>query len=240
MADVSKIRKGTSMIQNVVLLSGGLDSATCLALVRKQFLAPEVLALNVYYGQRHAKEVEAARKIANYYRVELVELDMTTIFSHSQCSLLMHAEKTVPEGTYQEQQEKTNTGIVDTYVPFRNGLFLAAATSYALSVGAGHVWYAAHADDAAGNAYPDCSFDFFNTMKSAVEKGTGGQVELHAPFVTVNKAEIVRQGLLLDVPYELTWSCYNGGEEPCGKCGTCIDRAKAFAANKVGDPLCSR
>lgn len=97
-------------------------------------------------------------------------------------------------------------------------------------------YYGAHHDDAAGNAYPDCSEEFVNAMNRSVEEGTGGALRIEAPFVRWNKAQIVKEGLRLHVPYELTWSCYEGGERPCGKCGTCLDRLRAFEANGVSDP----
>ena len=98
------------------------------------------------------------------------------------------------------------------------------------------IYYGAHSDDAAGNAYPDCSDAFNEAMKSAIELGSGNQLTIEAPFVNWTKKDVVREGLRLHVPYELTWSCYEGGDKPCGKCGTCLDRAAAFAANGVKDP----
>ena len=125
---------------------------------------------------------------------------------------------------------------VSTYVPFRNGLFISTAASVALSKGCSVIYYGAHSDDAAGSAYPDCSDEFNNAMADAVYIGSGKQLEIKAPFVNLTKADIVKEGLRLKVPYELTWSCYEGGDKPCGKCGTCIDRAKAFEKNGVKDP----
>ena len=98
------------------------------------------------------------------------------------------------------------------------------------------IYYGAHADDAAGFAYPDCSPIFNKAMNDAIYEGSGHQLHIEAPFVNKTKADIVALGLKLGVPYALTWSCYEGGEKPCGKCGTCIDRAAAFAANGVADP----
>jgi 7-cyano-7-deazaguanine synthase len=98
------------------------------------------------------------------------------------------------------------------------------------------IFLGAHADDAAGNAYADCSSEFADAMGDAILIGTYGKVHLRTPLVYLNKGEVVSIGLSLKVPYELTWSCYEGGERPCGKCGTCIDRARAFAANGVDDP----
>ena len=116
------------------------------------------------------------------------------------------------------------------------GLFLSSAASIALSKECEVIYYGAHADDSAGFAYPDCSPVFNNAMNEAIWEGSGHQLKIEAPFVNMSKAEVVRIGLELKVPYELTWSCYEGGEKPCGKCGTCIDRAAAFQANNVEDP----
>ena len=128
------------------------------------------------------------------------------------------------------------SGTVDTYVPFRNGLFLSFAAATAISVGAEVVLYGAHADDAAGRAYPDCTPEFYAAMKAAIYEGSGHVCTMEAPFIDKNKADVVAVGLRLNAPYQFTWSCYEGKEKPCGKCGTCIDRAKAFAANGVKDP----
>ena len=122
-------------------------------------------------------------------------------------------------------------------MPFRNGLFLATAASIALEYGCGEIYYGPHADDAAGNAYPDCSHEFNEAMNQAVYLGSGKKVRLVAPFVDKTKKDIVAEGLRLGVPYELTWSCYDGGAAPCHQCGTCRDREAAFAANGVVDPL---
>lgn len=220
----------------LVLLSGGLDSATCLGLAVEEAGAGNVSALCTYYGQKHRKEIECARKIAAHYGVKLIEMDLEQVMKFSNCSLLAHSTKKIKHGEYAEQTKETGGKPVETYVPFRNGLFLSVAASVGLSIGAEEIWYGAHADDAAGSAYPDCSLEFVQAMRQAIETGSGGGITIRAPFVEVNKATIVKYGLRLGVPYELTWSCYEGGEKPCGKCGTCIDRAKAFAENGVKDP----
>lgn len=221
----------------LVLFSGGVDSTTCLALAIDRYGKGNVVALSVSYGQKHTKEVEAADKIAKYYGVEFIKLDLSEMFRFSDCSLLQHSDKEVPHESYAEQLKETNGSPVSTYVPFRNGLFIASAASIALSKGCGVILYGAHADDAAGNAYPDCSEVFNNAMNTAVWEGSGHQVKVEAPFVGMNKAGVVKKGLELGVPYELTWSCYEGHDKPCGVCGTCIDRQKAFEANGVTDPL---
>ena len=221
----------------LVLSSGGVDSTTCLGLAIERFGKENVIALAITYGQKHTKEVEAAQAVAQYYGIELLSLDLSTIFRYdTKCTLLQGSEEEIPEESYAEQLKKTDGKPVSTYVPFRNGLFLSSAASIALSKDCSVIYYGAHSDDAAGNDYPDCSDAFNQSMKSAIEIGSGNQLTIEAPFVNMAKKDVVREGLRLKVPYHLTWSCYEGGDKPCGKCGTCRDRAAAFAANGVADP----
>lgn len=220
----------------LVLFSGGVDSTTCLGLAIEKYGCENVIALSISYGQKHQKEIEASVNIAKYYGVEHLYLDLAQIFKYSDCSLLSHSDKEVPHESYVEQLEKTNGTPVSTYVPFRNGLFLSSAASIALSKGCNVIYYGAHSDDAAGNAYPDCSSVFNEAMKKAVYEGSGRELTIEAPFVNWTKKDVVKEGLRLKVPYELTWSCYEGMDKPCGVCGTCIDRAAAFNANGVSDP----
>ena len=221
----------------LVLSSGGVDSTTALALAVDRYHRENVIALSVYYGQKHDKEIHAARAVAEYYQVEQMFLDLTKIFEYSNSSLLKQSTEEIPEKSYSRQIDETGgSRPVSTYVPFRNGLFLSSAASIALSRDCGVIYYGAHADDAAGAAYPDCSPVFNDAMNQAIWEGSGHQLRIEALFVNMNKAAIVKIGLELGVPYELTWSCYEGGDAPCGRCGTCIDRAAAFAANGVEDP----
>lgn len=221
-----------------VLSSGGIDSTTCLAMAVEQAGADNVAALSVVYGQRHAKELQCAEAVTRWYGVRRYVLDLSSVFVNSRCPLLAQSGGAVPHGSY-AQQQKQESGVVATYVPFRNGLMLSAAASFAMSLFPGEevgVWIGAHADDAAGNAYPDCSESFLSEMDMALELGTDGRASLYAPLAGLNKAQVVKAGLELKAPYQLTWSCYEGGEKPCGQCGTCIDRAEAFRANGVPDP----
>lgn len=220
----------------LVLFSGGIDSTTCLGLAISKYGKENVIALSITYGQKHIKEIEAAEAIVKYYGIEKIDLDLSLIFRFSDCSLLKGSDEDIPHESYAEQLEKTNGSPVSTYVPFRNGLFISSAAAIALSRKCSVIYYGAHSDDAAGNAYPDCSSVFNNAMNTAVHEGSGKQLKIEAPFVNMTKADVVKIGLELKVPYELTWSCYEGGDKPCGKCGTCIDRANAFKSNGIEDP----
>lgn len=225
------------MEKALVLVSGGVDSTTCLGLAVDKYGKENVVALSIFYGQKHDREIRSARLVTEFYGVEWLQLDLSKMFAYSDCSLLSHSDREIPKESYAEQLEKTDGSPVSTYVPFRNGLFLSSAASIALSKGCSVIYYGAHSDDAAGNAYPDCSDAFHRAMNEAIYLGSGNQLRIEAPFVSLTKSQVVRMGLDLEVPYELTWSCYEGGDKPCGACGTCIDRKAAFEANGVTDPL---
>jgi 7-cyano-7-deazaguanine synthase len=220
----------------VVLLSGGIDSTTCLAEAVEAFGAEEVTALTMFYGQKHDRELESAKAVAVYYGVNHVVRDLASVFEFDNNPLLAKSTKEMPLGSYAEQKRDTD-GMSKTYVPFRNGLFLSYATAIAYSLGADLIYYGAHADDAAGNAYPDCTPEFYEGMNEAINQGTGKKVKLYAPLLHLNKAEIVEAGIEIGAPYAMTWSCYEGRQLACGKCGTCVDRVAAFHANAATDPI---
>ncbi|MCD8333335.1 MAG: 7-cyano-7-deazaguanine synthase, partial [Clostridiales bacterium] len=134
----------------LVLLSGGVDSTTCLGLAVEKYGRANVIALSAFYGQKHQKEIEAAQKTAAWYQVEHLYLDLEKIFQYSDCSLLTHSDQEIPQESYAKQLEKTKGTPVSTYVPFRNGLFLSSAASIALSKGCGVIYYGANRDDPAG------------------------------------------------------------------------------------------
>lgn len=223
----------------LVLSSGGVDSTTCLSLAINKFGSENVTSVSFFYGQKHDKELKCARELANYYHIKHYELDLSSIMQYSNCSLLTNSTQEIKHQSYAEQIAENGEGRVSTYVPFRNGLMLSAAAALADSIYENEecdIYIGAHADDAAGNAYADCSTEFIDAMAKAINIGTYEKIKIVAPFVNSNKAGVVKKGLELKTPYELTWSCYEGKDTPCGKCGTCIDRAAAFAANNVEDP----
>lgn len=225
----------------LVLNSGGVDSTTCVALVIQKYGNENVITASLYYGQKHDKELECARKIAEYYKVKHIEEDISNVMKYAKdvCTLVKGGNE-IEHKSYVEQIQENGEGRVATYVPFRNGLFLSIATAYADSLFPGEeveIYYGAHADDAAGQAYADCSPEFAKAMDEAINIGTYGKIHINRPLINMNKAEVVKTGLNLNVPYELTWSCYEGGDKACGTCGTCIDRLNAFKLNGVEDPI---
>ena len=224
-------------MKKVILLSGGIDSTTCLTMAVKHYGADNVIALTFLYGQKHENEIENARKVAEHFSVKLVEARIDSQIFQNSNSTLLQGNGEIAHKSYHEIIEENGEGTVDTYVPFRNGLMLSQAAALAYSVGADEVWYGAHADDAAGSAYPDCTPEFYTSMDKAIFSGTGYKVHLLAPLLGMNKAQLVEAGLKLNAPYELTRSCYEGHEYACGKCATCIDRLNAFGQNLVDDPI---
>lgn len=224
----------------VVLSSGGLDSTTCVGIAVKEVGADNVSTVSISYGQRHIKELQAAKDVAAYYNVPHYEVDLSSALQFSNCNLLAKNEDTIPDRSYAEQIADNGIGRVSTYVPFRNGLLLSAAASIADSLYPGQevsIYYGAHADDACGDAYADCSSEFVDAMNKAINIGTYHKINVVGPLVNMNKAGVVKVGLELGVPYKLTHSCYHGRDKSCGHCGTCIDRINAFRMNGVIDPI---
>lgn len=204
----------------IVLLSGGLDSATVLYYALDKGYAVRALVFD--YGQRHRKEIAAARAVA---RAAGVPLEVVKISMPWKGSSLLDANVRVPVGGVKK-------GVIpSTYVPARNIIFVSFAASFAEAVGARAVFIGANALDYSG--YPDCRPAFFKAFQKALDAGLKAGVEHHGvrievPLIKLSKAQIIRLGLKLGVPYAKTWSCYQGGARPCGVCDSCRLRIKGF------------
>ncbi len=216
------------MTLSVVLLSGGLDSTTILAMALKE---GDAVALTFDYGQRHSREVERAKRISEHYGIQQI---VFPLYLQGFDSALIKKADEIPEGV--EVREE----IPETYVPARNILFLTVALGVAESIGADRIYIGVNAVDYSG--YPDCRPEFIEAFQSMAEVGTKAGVEGRAPRVMtpiqdMSKAEIVKVGKELEVPWELTWSCYRGEEKACGRCDTCLHRLKGFREAGVEDPV---
>jgi 7-cyano-7-deazaguanine synthase len=220
----------------VVLLSGGLDSATVLAIARSKGF--DVSALSFAYGQRHSWELEAARRVAQaggavQHRIATIDL---RVFGGS----ALTDEIDVPKG---RNAEEMSHGIPVTYVPARNTIFLSFALAWAEVLGASDIFIGVNALDYSG--YPDCRPEFIRAFEQMANLATKAGVEgrqrlkIHAPLIAMTKAQIIRTGLALGVDYGLTSSCYDPASDgaPCGRCDSCFLRRKGFAENGIADPL---
>ena len=185
-------------------------------------------ALSIDYGQRHRCELVRAAQICKQAGVPHHTADLSAVQPLLAGSSLTSPEIEVAEGHYTQENMKT------TVVPNRNMILLSLATGYGLSIGAQQVAYAAHSGDHA--IYPDCRNEFADAMAQAIELCDWNQITLNRPFVDWTKADIARRGAELAIPFDLTWSCYKGGELHCGRCGTCIERREAFDLAGVKDP----
>ena len=213
-------------MKTVLIYSGGLDSTVLL--YHLHAAGHTLRALSVDYGQRHRCELTRAAEICARLGVSHQVADLSAIQPLISGSSLTSPEIEVAEGHYTEENMKS------TVVPNRNMIFLALATGHALSIGAESIAYAAHSGDHA--IYPDCRNEFADAMATAIRLADWNTVELSRPFVDWTKADIVRRGHELGVPFERTWSCYKGGDLHCGRCGTCIERREAFDLAGVPDP----
>lgn len=213
-------------MKTVLLCSGGMDSAVLLWHLRNE--GRELLAMGVHYGQRHEKEIEAARSLCSSVSVEFRVADLRGIASFLSGSALTSADVEVPSGHYTDESMK------QTIVPNRNMIMISVATAWALSSGADSVAYAAHAGDHV--IYPDCRPQFVEALAGAIQLSDWKPIRLEAPFVHLSKSDICRRGGELGVPFDRTWSCYRGGNEHCGTCGTCVERKEAFLLADMIDP----
>ncbi|HEV8594741.1 MAG TPA: 7-cyano-7-deazaguanine synthase QueC [Thermoplasmata archaeon] len=221
-------------LRAVVLLSGGLDSTTALAIAASK--GREIYALTVDYGQRHRKEIDAAKKVGKHFHVKehkVLAVDLGSIRG----SALTDRSVAVPRG---RDPMAMAEGIPATYVPARNTILLGLALAYAESVDAGEVYIAANAIDYSG--YPDCRPEFYEAFREVARLGTkrgveGRPIEIHTPLIRMTKEDIVRTGARLGVPFALTWSCYFGRAKACGVCDSCQLRGKGFRAAGIEDPV---
>ncbi len=222
------------MKKAVVLLSGGLDSSTCMAIAKRD--GYEVYALSFDYGQRHDRELESARAIAEHFGAK-EHIIMKTDLDRIGGSALTDDSIDVPEN---RDEEHMSDEIPVTYVPARNTILLSYALAYAEVKDCDAIYIGANALDYSG--YPDCRPEYYRAFEEVARLGTkrgveGRPIEIKYPLIDMSKADIIRTGMELGVPYELTWSCYKGGEKACGVCDSCKLRLKGFREAGYEDPL---
>ncbi len=210
----------------VLVYSGGLDSTVLL--YRMLGEGHVVLALSVDYGQRHRRELDCARAIALECGARHEVADLSALARLLPGNSLTDRAVAVPHGPYTEATMKS------TIVPNRNMILLSVAAAWAIAERADCVAYAAHGGDHA--VYPDCREGFARALDGAIRLADWHSVSLHRPFVGLEKSDLVRMGAEWRVPFERTWSCYEGGAHHCGRCGTCVERREAFLRANVSDP----
>lgn len=216
--------------QVVVLLSGGLDSTTVLVEMINKYGNENVHAISFNYGQRHIKELKAATLTAHFYNVEQTILNLEIFNQMKSISTLMAgAINDVPKGHYNAATMKS------TVVPARNLIMASIVLSYAIEHHIGNIALGVHAGDHA--IYPDCRPAFIDALRSIGRTVDDDVIHIITPFLFNTKNDIVKRGLELGVDYTYTWTCYAGNDLPCGKCGSCVERAEAFAYNNIPDPL---
>ncbi|WP_258241189.1 7-cyano-7-deazaguanine synthase QueC [Pseudidiomarina homiensis] len=215
------------MAKVVVIYSGGMDSFTVLHRAIRD--GHDVYALSFDYGQRHVKELTVAAEVTRGLNIPHKIVDITAINELISNSSLTSTSTAIPEGHYEEASMQS------TVVPNRNMILLSLAIGYAVSIGAEAVYYGAHSGDHA--IYPDCRPEFVQRMNDVSRIANYEPIEIAVPYLTNDKAEILRDGLAMGLDYKNTWTCYNGRDKACGKCGACVERLEAFTANNTVDPL---
>jgi len=188
----------------------------------------KVHALSFDYGQKHVRELDCVRAVCESLSIPYKVVDIRSLNAVMDGSALT-SDIDVPEGHYEEESMKA------TVVPNRNMILLSLATGYAVTVGAEAVWYGAHGGDHA--IYPDCRPEFVEKMDAVCRVANYQPVAVEAPFMGADKSQILTEGLRMGLDYSNTWTCYNGRDLACGRCGSCVERLEAFAANGVADPV---
>jgi 7-cyano-7-deazaguanine synthase len=215
-------------MKKLIVLSGGMDSATILGKLAHEYPRENIKAISFHYGSKHNdRENISAHKLALHYGIEQRMVSLPFINELFKSDLLMSGGD-IPEGHYEDPSMRK------TVVPFRNGIMLAIAVGYAESIEADTIYVGNHAGDHA--IYPDCRMSFIIYMDQAIREGTYSKIKLISPYCNETKADIVRSGVSYRVPYELTYSCYKGAIKHCGKCGTCFERKEAFERAGIIDP----
>jgi 7-cyano-7-deazaguanine synthase len=218
----------------VVLLSGGIDSTTLLHYVVRNLGYDRVLALSFRYGQKHAREIQAARRQARRAGVaghDVIDLAFFAALVQSGSALLRRGAPVPALRDLTDAQKRQPP----TYVPNRNMILLALAAAFAEARGARDIYYGAQIQDEYG--YWDCTTDFITRLNAALKLNRRNAVRVHAPFMGMRKADELRLGLALGVDYRHTWSCYRGGRRLCGTCPSCVERQRAFGELGIIDPL---
>jgi len=213
------------MTKALVLLSGGIDSTVCTRIAIDKYGRENVKALTMYYGQKHSRELESARKITSTLGVSYEILPVDDLFKGSGSSLI-DKDRPHPEKTYDELDDSDELSAA--YVPFRNGLFLSIAAVIAQRDNFDKIVYGPHIELGGTVAYPDCSPAFNEKMSEAIRIGTDNNVQLETPLQHMTKTEVVEKGLELNAPLHLTWTCYYSGNKQCGKCPACKSRIRAL------------
>ena len=217
----------------VVLLSGGLDSCVSAALARRR--CRDLFAMTISYGQKHAREIESAKRIGEFLGVKehkFIDIDPELFISSSLINKNMKIEE--------RGLEEIGRGIPSTYVPARNTIFLSFALAFAESIDADFIYLGVNALDYSG--YPDCRPEYIEAFQKVIDLGTkrgveGKSIRIETPLINMGKKEIIETGIRIGAPLHLTWSCYAGKEKACGKCDSCKLRLKGFMEAGYRDPI---
>jgi 7-cyano-7-deazaguanine synthase len=221
----AELHRSGNMPSILVVLSGGMDSATCLGLAKHASVGGKIHAITFEYGQKHSNETEHALKIAKHFDIGCTVINLPGLADNFKTSLSKTSNQEIPDSHA--------GGVPNTYVPFRNTIMLSIAAGYAQSWGYNTIFYGANIVDYSG--YPDCRPEYIDAMNAVLI--THDHIHIEAPIVHLTKTDVVRLGEKLKVPWELTWSCYRGGDVPCLNCPSCQYRKMGFDGAQVKDPI---
>ncbi len=219
----------------LVIFGGGIDGTVCTAEAVNKYGAENVKTISFFYGQRYKRELEFAKKVSDFYKVDNICVDISDYFKNIPGTLLaMNAD--VSKGTYEERLKEAEKGTLSEFVPCRGPIFFSIASLNAVKLGIDLILDPMNAESSHNGGFKDVTPEFAGYMQKTVYDGSGKVLRVEVPFMTESKGNVVKKGAELGVPFDLTFGCYEGREKPCGICLNCRDRKKAFKDAGLKDP----
>ena len=219
----------------LVMLAGGTDGAILTALAVKKYKTDNVKTLSFFYGQKGKRELDSARKISEFYNVDNIRLDISEYFKGLNGTVLI-GNGDISKAAYEARLKEAEKCALEEYVPCRGNVFWSIASSEAIKFGFDVILDSINADSSFNGGYLDKTPAFANEMQRAIYDGSGRVLNLDVPFMTLSKDDVLKKGIEMDVPLDLTYGCYEGHDKPCGICLNCRDRKRAFKEAGLKDP----
>lgn len=220
----------------LVLNTGNLEDTVCLAVAVKEYGAENVKTFTTDISYRNPRLISAAKKISDFYKVENILCDLRDVFKNSRSTCLSFSNEKVPSESMCSLAKKSGGAPLSSCTPFYRGTQISVMTTVAMSIGFDLLYFSAYKDKCINNSYPDGSPIFLNAMRDAVESGSSNQVRLEMPFMDTRRKDLIKLGMDLGVPIELTECCLDNRPKSCGKCHACLDRKSDFAELNIPDP----
>ena len=219
----------------LVMLGGGIDGSVCMAQAVSKYGAENVRTISFFYGQRFKRELEFAKKVSEFYKVDNLQIDVSNYFKDIKIGSLLAGNGVIPKGTLEERLEECKNHVLNEYVPCRGNVFFSVAAAKAIGLGCDLLLDPMNAESSYNGGSLDTTPEFASFMQKSIYDGSGRCLRVEVPFMTESKGSVVKRGAELGVPFDLTYGCFEGRGKPCGLCLNCRSRKKAFKDAGIKD-----